>query len=260
MTSRLARWWHDVRVQRRAGFFFLAAIALVVLGGCGSKPDATSTGPAPSNESPSLSGPFAEFDRSARGLVTREAKWQAPATLTVDKTERIGLAIGEGPQLTNKINTLLKDTQSTSAGPPIQVGSVVRATLRANPADADISPSDAVNLSTGSNIQMLWTWFVHPKRPMERLQLTAFLEVPLDSGHIVSHELGFSVPVKRTFAYTAEEVATHWGTWSAVAATLVSVIGWFIRRRNRRRRNGSPDGPDDQPPPVEPAPAQQLAA
>jgi len=255
MTSRPARRWHDVRVQRRAGFFFLAAVALVVLAGCAAKPDntAASPGPAPAT------GPFAEFDRNARNLVTREANWQAPQSLTVGRTERIGLSIGDGPSLNNKIKTLMQEgSQSTSAG-SLQVGSVVRATLRASSADAEITPSEAVNVSTGSDIQMLWTWFVHPKRPTDRLQLTAFLEVPLENGHIVSHELGFSLPVKRTLLYTLEEVATHWGTWSAVAATLASVIGWFIRRRRRRRR-AAPGGPDDQPPPVEPAPAQQLAA
>jgi len=252
MTSRMARRWHDVRVQRRAGFF-LAAVALVVLAGCGSGSESNSvpTGKQP----PVASGPFAEYDRNARSLVTREARWQAPETLTVARTERIGLAIGDGPDITNRINNLLEGTKTTSAG-PLQVGSVVRATLRANPADAEITPSDAVNLSTGSNIQMLWTWLIHPKRPTDSLKLTAFLEVPLDNGHIISHEIGFTVPVKRTLVYTAEEVATHWGTWSAVAATLISFIGWLIRRRKRRRRAGTPDDP----PPIEPAPAQQLAA
>lgn len=233
----------------------MAAVALVALAACASKPNNTETsGPPP------LSGPFAEYDRSARSLVTQQANWQAPKSLTVGRTERIGLSIGDGPEVTNKINTLLMGTQSTSAG-SLLVGPVVRATLRASSADAEITPSEAVNVSTGSDIQMLWTWFVHPKRPTDRLQLTAFLEVPLENGHVISHELGFSVPVKRTFAYTAEEVATHWGTWSAVAATLVSIIGWFLRRRrNRRRRAGATGGPGDQPPPIEPAPAQQLAA
>jgi hypothetical protein len=119
---------------------------------------------------------------------------------------------------------------------PVQVGPTMRATLRANPADAEITPSDAVNASTGTDIQMLWTWLVHPKRPTKTLQLTAFLEVPLDNGHTISNEIAFTIPVKRTFVYTAEEVATHWATWSAVAATLVSVTGWIIRRRRRRRR------------------------
>jgi len=256
MTSRLAVRWHDVRVQRRVGFFFLAAVALAVLAGCGAKSENTAASPG----SAPATGPYAEYDRSARSLVSREAKWQAPKTMTVGRTDRIGLAIGDGPTLTTKMNTLLKGSESTPIG-TLQVGSVVRVTLRANPADAEITPSEAVNVSTGSDIQMLWTWLVHPKRPTEGMQLTAFVEVPLESGHIISHELAFSVPVKRTFAYTAEEVATHWGTWSAVAATLASIIGWFLRRRrNRRKRGATPGGPDDKPPPIEPAPAQQLAA
>jgi hypothetical protein len=62
MTSRLAPRWHDVRVQRRAGFF-LAATALVVLAGCLAggdnlrTPRRKETRPAP--------GPFAEYDRNA---------------------------------------------------------------------------------------------------------------------------------------------------------------------------------------------------
>lgn len=232
----------------------MTAIALVVLAACGQDNERNPASEAPA---PVTSGPFAEFDRNARNLVSAEARWQAPESLTVDNTARIGLAIGDGPVIAGKINNLLKETQTTSAG-QLQVGSTVRATLRANPADAEVSPSEAVNVSTGSHIQMLWTWLIHPKRPTDALQLTAFLEVPLDNGHIISHELGFSIKVKRTILYTAEEVATHWGTWSAVAATLVSVIGWFVQRRRKRRRSGATPG--DPAPPVAPAPAQQSAA
>jgi hypothetical protein len=208
----------------------LAAIAMAMLAGC-----AAGAPPAQVQPEPPASGPFADIDRSARALVNQEASWHAPQSLTVDKTERIGLSVGTGSGLKNKIDNLLPATTTTSAG-PVQVGPTMRATLRANPADAEITPSDAVNASTGTDIQMLWTWLVHPKRPTKALQLTAFLEVPLDNGHTISNEIAFSIPVQRTFVYTAEEVATHWATWSAVAATLVSVTGWFLRRRNRRRK------------------------
>lgn len=217
-------------MRSRAGLT-LAAIALALLAGCASgKPNSSQ----PQPDKP-IGGQFGEIDRGARALLNGEASWHAPESMTVAKTERIGLSVGTGSGLKKKIDTLLPDTVTTSAG-PVQVGPVMRATLRANPADAEITPSDAVNASTGTDIQMLWTWLVHPKRPTRALQLTAYLEVPLDNGHTISNEIAFSVPVQRTLVYTAEEVATHWGTWSAVAATLVSVTGWIINRRRRRRK------------------------
>ena len=147
--------------------------------------------------------------------------------------------------MTNRINALIESATPTSAG-ELQVGPVVRATLRVNPADAEITPSDAVNVSTGTDIQMLWTWLVHPKRPSDSMKLTAFLEVPLENGHTISHELGFSIPVARTMIYTAEEVATHWATWSAVGGNVPQrprlvpapptqpPPAWRIARRPRR--------------------------
>ena len=213
-------------------------VTAITLGGCGESdpPDsmpATSPKPSPVNSA------FAKIDQESKELIATEATWQAPSSLTVDTTQRVGLSVGEGDKITEKINTLLPSTSPISAG-PVEVGPTVRATLFATAEDAEISPSVAIDASTGSNIQMLWTWLITPKRPTDRLTLTAHLEVPLSDGHVVTHDLSLTLPVKRTTMYTLTEVATHWGTWSGVAASVVGIVGWVMARARRRRRANEP--------------------
>ncbi len=197
--------------------------------------------PGPTTAS-SANPAFAQVDKDSQLLIAKEATWQAPKSLTVGDTQRVGLSIGEGTKIKDKIDNLLSGTSPTSAG-VVEVGPTVRATLLASEEDADISPSDAVNASTGSDIQMLWTWLVHPKQPTDRLTLTAHLEVPLSDGHVVTHELSLSLPVSRTVTYTLTEVGTHWATWSGVGASVVGIVGWFLARR-RRRANATATEPD----------------
>ena len=215
---------------RKGAVILLAAVAFT--GGCGAgNPIHTEPTSPPASAGPN---PFSDIDRASQGLITREATWQAPASLTVGSTERIGLSIGEGRRIKEQIDRLLPSAAPVSAG-VVQVGPTVRATLFVNDQDADVSPSEAVDASTGSDIQMLWTWLINPKRPTERLTLTAHLAVPLSDGHVVTHELSLTLPVKRTTMYTLTEIATHWGTWSAVAASIAGVVGWFVARRRKRR-------------------------
>lgn len=212
---------------KRVGLL-LIGLCLFAMAGCGSDPP-DATAPPPTTES----GPFAEFDAAAQDLVEREATWQAPSKLTVGHTERVGLAIGDSKALKSKIDTLLPSTAPVDAG-SVQVGPMVTATLLAAPGDADVTPSEGVNLSTGSDLQLLWTWLVHAKRPTDTLLLTARLEVPLSNGHSMTQEIPLTLSVDRTFGYTAEQVATHWGTWSAVVASLGSGVAWLVTRRRRK--------------------------
>ncbi|WP_203913880.1 hypothetical protein [Rhizocola hellebori] len=224
-------------VKLRVGLAVLIT-AIAFLGGCGTSEPPDSAVPNSPKPSPANSA-FAKIDQESKELISAEAKWQAPSSLTVDTTQRVGLSIGEGDKIADKINTLLPSTSPITAG-VVEVGPTVRATLFATEGDADVSPSVAMDASTGSNIQMLWTWLVKPKRPTDRLTLTAHLEVPLSDGHVVSNDLSLTLAVKRTALYTLTEIATHWGTWSGVGASIVGIVGWFTARARRRKRASQP--------------------
>ena len=155
--------------------------------------------------------------------------------MTVDRAERIGLSIGQSKEIADRMDTLVKDgIKSTPV--EVKVGSTVRVTLQADPEDAEITPSDAVDASTGSDIAMLWTWLVKPKHPTDELILTAHMEIPLSDGHVATNDLPLSVPVSRTAGYTMRQVFTNWATWSAVGTSIAGVGGWFLRRSRRRRK------------------------
>jgi LPXTG-motif cell wall-anchored protein len=213
----------------------LAATAAVVLvglsAGCGAEPVDSAVAPGGGNTE-QVPGPYAQFDRAAAQLVHTVAEWQHPKSLVVDQAERIGLSIGQSKEIKQRMDTLVKDGVTTSAG-EIQVGSTVRVTLQADPQDAEITPSAAVDASTGSDIAMLWTWLVKAKHPSKGLNLTAHMEIPLSDGHVATNDLPLSIPVSRTFGYTMNQVATNWATWSAVATSIIGVGGWFLRRRRK---------------------------
>ncbi|SCL38631.1 hypothetical protein GA0070624_6281 [Micromonospora rhizosphaerae] len=190
--------------------------------------------------SPLPPGPSTDFhllDQATAEFLTRDAHWQVPSALRADRTARIGLVIGSGSALTAKINSLLPSTGSISAG-RVQVGPKVRVTLRADPADASVIPSEAVDASTGSDVQMLWTWLVHPLHPTKALLLTAHLELPLNNGHVIKQELPLTVRVARTLPYTVRQIFSSWATWSAVGGTVVSVAGWLHSRRRKGAKTG----------------------
>jgi hypothetical protein len=145
-------------------------------------PAPASTAPAPSALPPLAEGPlagavpsgpdaFQAIREAMAGFVTANASWRHPDALTVDKVERIGLAIGEPDPLTSKINELLPNTTQSPAG-PVTVGPLVRARLDGNPEDVEVTPSESVDKSS-AEVSMLWTWIVKPKRPMSALLLTA---------------------------------------------------------------------------------------
>jgi LPXTG-motif cell wall-anchored protein len=219
----------------RAALAAAAAVVLVGLAtGCGAAPT-NSTAVAPGGNPEQLPGPYTQFDRDAAQMVHTVAQWDAPKSLVVNEATRIALSMGQSKEISDRVERLVKDAVTTPAG-EVVVGSTVAVTLQADPEDAEITPSDKVNVSTGSDIAMLWTWLVKAKHPTDGLELTAHMEIPLSDGHVATNDLPFSIPVTATFGYRANQVATNWATWSGVATSIIGVGGWFLRRRQKRRK------------------------
>jgi LPXTG-motif cell wall-anchored protein len=217
----------------------LAAVATVIVvglaTGCASAPTNSAVAPGGGYPDQVPYGPYAQFDRDAAQMVHTVAQWDAPKSLVVNQATRIALSMGQSKQIADKVDKLVKDGVTTPAG-EVFVGSTVAVTLQADPEDADITPSDKINVSTGSDIAMLWTWLVKAKHPTDALELTAHMEIPLSDGHVATNDLPFTIPVTRTFGYTMNEVLTNWATWSGVATSAIGVGGWFLRRRQKRRK------------------------
>ena len=194
-----------------------------------------------------LSDPFRQIDQDTQGLVDRVATWHAPSHLVVDRSTRVGLSIGTGSEITNEVNTLVQNDVPTDAG-TVQVGPTVTATLEADSDDATVTPSVAVDASTGSDVELLWTWTVRAIHPSDDLLLTVHLAIPLVGGHVLTRDLPLSIPVSRTFSYTVHQFFDSWGTWSAIGGTIIAVGGWWAARRRKQRRNGTSKRPCNGPP------------
>ena len=222
---------------------------LIVLAACSSfnKSDSNSTSPRPAPDvwTPVYTG--------MAGYVNANATWQAPAALTVEHSQKIGLAIGQSDALSSKINGLLPNTNPSPAG-QITVGPFVRARLEANPADADVIPSDMVNESTLKDVNLLWTWIVYPKRPMSSLPLIAHVEVPLAGNpNPLTTDLPLNIPVHGTFGYWVGRIFSNWATWSAIGVAVAGGVGWIVRRIRRRNQPSSePPSSAQAPPPDRP--------
>ncbi|GIH07851.1 hypothetical protein Rhe02_59180 [Rhizocola hellebori] len=205
---------------------------------------ATSSSSQPSSASPTPrpSPNFGKVEQDTAGLVTADSHWQVPSVLNAGETARLGLSVGSGSEFSKKINEVLENTTTSVAAGPVQVGPKVRVTLRADPGDVSIVPSESVDASAGSDIKMLWTWTVHPFHPTKALLFMAYLEVPLDNGYVIAGQLPLRLQVRRTVSYTAHEVFTNWATWSAIATTVVGVLAWFYRARRRQKGRKSTAG------------------
>jgi hypothetical protein len=201
-------------------------------------PSATPTGATPS---PAPSSEFELVDQATSRLLQRDARWHAPDVLDVGETYRIGLSIGSGSTLNSRIRDLLPQTRPKNAG-PVEVGPTMRASLLADSDDATVKPLDAINASTGTDVQILWTWFVHPLHPTEELLLTAHLELPLTERPVIQRDISLTVSVRRTLSYTTQQIFTNWATWSAILTVALSVGGLIYRRRRKaaNQRSHSP--------------------
>ncbi|MFI5500735.1 hypothetical protein ACIA5E_16880 [Nocardia asteroides] len=192
--------------------------------------------PGPRTEPGGTGFPLTGFDRvdaRTRELVEVAATWHAPPSLDVNETRHIALTLGSGSALQAQVADALAGTAPTSAG-TLAVGPAVRVTLLVNESDAEVTPDGAVDASTGTDVDLRWMWQIRPRHPASALLLTAHVEIPLGDEHVISSYLGLRVPVHRTFGYTAGQVFTNWVTWSAIAASVVAVSGWLLRRRPTR--------------------------
>jgi hypothetical protein len=231
-------------MHKRALLCLIGLLTGVAMSACGAEPTHSTSGqpswaPVTAGPTPTATGSpdsqFGDIDKATAGFLTRDADWQVPPALDVDKTTRIGLSIGSGPTVTSGIQRLLPSTSPTPAG-PIEIGPTVGVTLRADPDDAVITPSEMVNASTGTDVEMLFTWFVHPLHPNSALLLTAYIELPLADGHVIMNAYPLTLEVRRTLPYTLHQIFTNWATWSSIAGAVAGVVAWLYRRRRKRLR------------------------
>jgi hypothetical protein len=184
-------------------------------------------------------------------LITANATWHAPATLAVEQSQRIGLEIGQSDLLTSRIKELLPNTEQTPAG-SVTVGPLVKARLIAHPNDADVMPSESADASTPSDITLLWTWIVRPKRPTDSLLLTAHIEVPIaGTSNVFPTDVSLQIPVRRTFSYTVGQIFRNWATWTGIVAAIAGGAAWLRRRMKRNNQQsqalGSPNSAQASP-------------
>lgn len=200
--------------------------------------------------------PYRQFDQEVAGLVKRTATWQVPKQLEVKNTTRVGLVIGDRAMLHGQINALVPGTHPKPAG-QVKVGSTIGVQLVADPDDASVVPSEAIDQSIGEHTSLLWTWFVWPTHPNPDLLLTAEIVVKMTDGHILRTEKPISIPVGRTWQYTVGQIFTNWLTWVSIVTVLSAGLGWIWRRR---KRPGKPRPPSRTPNrPRKPSPASRRS-
>ena len=268
----------SVRNVRPATVVIAAVLTVFAftLSGCGggSELGPGSGAPAPT-ATPSVQGSapsiFASTDQQLSHLVTAQAAWHTPSSLRADETSRIGLSIGSSDNLNTAIQSLLPSTSTSDAG-TVAIGPNVSATLEVDSDDASVSPSTAINTTTGSDVQLLWTWFLRPQHPTDDLQITAHITVALSDHTVKTADIPLSIKVDRTASYTAHQIFSAWETW----VSIVTVIGGALLAVWRRRRRlvrlvsrhgagassgaGSADPPADEPKDQPPSPRSSTPA
>ena len=204
----------------------------------GDPPDGSPDGPvvgSPGDTPDSRTSVFDQADQRMREMVDTRARWHAPSRTPVAETTEVGLSIGNGEELRRQVEETLPEVP-TQPGVPLRVGTDVSARLVGEPSDVSISPSDAIDASTGSDIALLWTWNIHPKHPNDRLKLSAHLTMTVPgTEHKLTRTLNLVLSVTRTASYTAHQVFTNYGTWAAIAAGSVAAIGWLRRNFNKKQ-------------------------
>lgn len=231
--------------QARRLVLSLTLFALsIVLAGC-SASDSVAPGSTPTagSSSAAAAGPteqYTKFDQEVSQLLQRQAAWRSPKQISVGDTARVGLVIGDPGLLKSEIAQLVPRTNSTPAG-TVQVGSTITVQLYADPGDASITPNAAVNKSMGEHTALLWTWDVHPVHPNSGLLLTAQIDTNMSNGYVQDEELSLTIPVNRTFQYTANEVFQNWATWTAIVAALAATVTWIQKRRKKQPQETPPE-------------------
>ena len=198
-------------------------------GQVGSAPNAPDGSPPDGTPNSGHTGVFDEADQRMSDMVATRAKWHAPARSPVAETIEVGLSIGNGEELRRQVEATLPDTP-IQPGVPLRIGTDVSARLVGEPSDVSITPSDAIDASTGSDIALLWTWNIHPKHPAERLRLSAHLAMTVPgTDHKLTRTLHLYLDVTRTVSYTAHQIFTNYGTWAAIAVATFGAVAWLRR-------------------------------
>ena len=120
----------------------------------------------------------------------------------------------------------------------VKVGPTVRVRLIGDGDDVVITPNDAINSGTGSDVAMVFTWYVWPKHPAEALRLTAHMEVPLPGGGYWSEDLALTKQVPNRPGYIAYSFFHNVATWVSLSGALTGLLLWLGAHRIRRRQGG----------------------
>jgi hypothetical protein len=227
-----------VQVQRQHKLLILGlmvATLLPVLTACtaSERHPARPAGSATSN-------PYYQFDQDVAQLLERQAVWQAPKRINVDSTARVGLVIGDPSLLKTEISQLVPGSYPVPAG-SVKVGSTIAVQLIADPSDASVTPSAAIDNSIGEHTALLWTWYVYATHPNTSpgLFLTAEITTQMSDGHVLQEELALTIPVNRTLQYTAYQIFTNWATWAAIVGACAGLFAW-IRKKRKKQENEQP--------------------
>ncbi len=179
--------------------------------------------------------PYRQFDQDVARLLDRQVAWQAPKRIQVDQTARVGLVIGDPSLLKAQIRQLVPGSYPKPSG-NVRVGSTIGVQLLADPNDASVTPSDAIDESMGEHTALLWTWYVNAKHPSQGLLLTAQIVTKMSDGHVQQKELALTIPVDRTPQYTLYQIFSNWATWAAIVAALGTTVGAIWRGRKKQQR------------------------
>jgi hypothetical protein len=275
----------DIRSSSETtGWLWLVGIVVLFAVGCGAADDASK---APTVAKPVTTSPYSSarqqppppaiiypdgsisdfevVDQAIEGLITRNAAWQAPASLQVNKTENVALSIGDVQSLQEEI-TRTVPTVSPRQPQEIDIGSRVSASLVVGEQDAMVAPLEAIDKSIGEQTSILFSWQVTPLKAGE-LILSAHIEFPLAQGYVQTQIVPLRIPaapaeqVKQPWTRTFKDVITnYWVQLTTAGGALLAGArlgwGWY-----KRRRAVSAGAAVDEGPTVEqPSPTNQPAS
>lgn len=239
------------RIAAGVGALLAVAGAIALLGplvtgpGVGPIPTpspTSATSPVPTGTGTPSEGavdpdPYDAYEDAVGSYIESAVEWRPPKDgFTVDETDDLGLAIGDSPGLKKALEQNLPESTSLPAG-TLRVGPDAEVALIGATADVEIVPTEPIRASTGSQIGLLFIWKVHPLEPNPALSLTAMVSIPVleqnGTTHVLHVPIRQTFPVKATFAYRAEQVATAWQTWfgTTVGAALIAGFIWLRRRQ-----------------------------
>jgi hypothetical protein len=207
----------------------------------GSRTIDTSAAPGPPTVETEFAPPshYREVDQAIEGLITRNATWQAPPSLQVNKTETVALAIGDVQALQDEI-TRAVPTVSPREPEAIEIGSRVRAWLTAGESDASVAPLEAINKSMGEQTSILFRWQVTPLKAGD-LILSAHIEFPL-ADYVDTQTVDLRIPVapaeqvKEPWTRTFQDlIKNYWVQLTTAGGALLAGArlgwGWYKRRQ-----------------------------